>query len=61
MRWARLARGGAEMLRDTDYADHFLYRTVRRRASWLVWFVSIGGAIALGGFLAELAHSYGLI
>jgi len=49
------------MVRDNDYADHFLYRTVRRRASWLVWFVSIGGAIALGGFLAELARAYGLI
>ena len=42
-------------------ADHFLDRPVRRRASWLEWFVLIGGALALGGFLAELAHTYGLI
>jgi hypothetical protein len=52
------------MIRDnnfTDGIDHFLDRPVRRGGDWLVWFVLIGGAVALLGFLALLAGSYGLI
>lgn len=42
-------------------AEHFLDRPVRQAVPWIVWFVCIGGALALGGFLALLARSYGMI
>ena len=42
-------------------AEHFLDWPVRSAAPWIVWFVCTGGALALGGFLALLARSYGLL
>ena len=42
-------------------AEHFLDRPVRQPVRWIVWFVCMGGALALGGFLALLARSYGLL
>jgi len=53
------------LMRDIEFSggsvDHFLNRPERRSGGWLVWFVFIGGAFALGGFLGLLAFTYGLI
>ncbi len=40
---------------------HFLDKPAQRRINWLAWFVFIGGAVALGGFLALVARTNGLI
>ena len=40
---------------------HFLEKPDARPVQWLVWFVFVGGALALGGFLALLARTNGLI
>jgi hypothetical protein len=39
----------------------FLEKPDARPVQWLVWFVCVGGAVAVGGFLALLAHADGLI
>jgi hypothetical protein len=40
---------------------HFLEKREPQRTDWLPWFVCLGGALALCGFLALLAQSYGLL
>lgn len=40
---------------------HFLEKPEPRPLNVLAWFVFIGGAVALGSFLALLARAYGLI
>ncbi len=40
---------------------HFLDKPAQSLTNWLSWFVFIGAAVALGGFLALVARTYGLI
>ncbi|HYX66849.1 MAG TPA: hypothetical protein VE935_21710 [Burkholderiales bacterium] len=52
------------MMRDTSLqigADHFLNRPAPDPVNWLAWFVVIGGAIAVGGFLGLLGRINGVI